>query len=353
MAVANEVETRSAPKSTQPSGQQPSARGGTVERDRLRMMMLIRRFEERTVQEYQRPGQKIGGFCHVYSGQEAIAVGISAIYQKDKDKLINGYRCHGHSLALGMSPRECFAELFGKETGCSKGKGGSMHFFDAAVGNCGGHGIVGGHLPLGLGLAFAQWYKKTGGVTFCLFGDGAVNQGTHNESLNMASLLKAPVVWIVENNGVAMGTQVERSSAETDLAERGCGYNMPHYDIDGNDIDTVISELGKAVDRARRGEGPSYIVANTYRFRGHSMSDPMKYRSKEEAEKARLRDPIALYKSRLLEKGLLTDAQADAMEEEIAAEVAEAVRQADADPHPELEERFDDILAETYPYEPE
>jgi pyruvate dehydrogenase E1 component alpha subunit len=357
MAVANEVEARpamnAAPGSKQPAGQgNGTGQQGAAERDRLRMMMLIRRFEERTVQEYQKPGQKIGGFCHVYSGQEAIAVGIAAIYQKDKDKLINGYRCHGHSLALGMSPRECFAELFGKATGCSKGKGGSMHFFDAAVGNCGGHGIVGGHLPLGLGLAFAQGYKKTGGVTFCLFGDGAINQGTHNEALNMASLLKAPVVWIVENNGVAMGTQVERSSAEKNLAERGCGYNMPHYNIDGNDVDTVIAEMTKAVDRARRGEGPSYIVANTYRFRGHSMSDPMKYRSKEEAEKARLRDPIALYKSRLTEKKLITDEQFEAMEEEVSGEVAEAVRQADADPHPGLEERFEDILAESYPYEP-
>src|SRR3954471_9100639 len=290
MAVADTVATRPSV-----SEKQAPASDGAAERKRLWMMMLIRRFEEVTVREYQKPGQKIGGFCHVYSGQEAIAVGIAAIYQKDKDKLINGYRCHGHSLALGMSPRACFAELFGKSTGCSKGKGGSMHFFDAAVGNCGGHGIVGGHLPLGLGLAFAQKYKDTGGVTFCLFGDGAINQGTHNEALNMASLLKAPVIWIVENNGVAMGTQVERSSAEPDLAERGCGYRMPHWNIDGNDIDVVMQEVGKAADRARRGDGPSYIVANTYRFRGHSMSDPMKYRTKEDMEKARSRDPISIY----------------------------------------------------------
>jgi pyruvate dehydrogenase E1 component alpha subunit len=355
MAVANEVQLRPAPKSPPASEVGPQSgdgEKGAAERDRLRMMMLIRRFEERTVQEYQKPGQKIGGFCHVYSGQEAIAVGIAAIYQKDKDKLINGYRCHGHSLALGMSPRACFAELFGKSTGCSKGKGGSMHFFDASVGNCGGHGIVGGHLPLALGLGFAQQYKQTGGVTFCLFGDGAINQGTHNESLNMASLMKAPVIWIVENNGVAMGTQVERSSAEKNLAERGCGYAMPHYHIDGNDIDVVINQLGEAVERGRKGEGPSYVVANTYRFRGHSMSDPMKYRSKEEFEKARQRDPIALYKSRLAESGLITDEQFDAMQDEVSAEVVEALKQADADPHPALEERFDDILAETYPYEP-
>ena len=334
---------------------------GTVERQRLRMMMLIRRFEERTYVEYTKKGveiapgksvQKIGGFCHLYSGQEAIAVGISALFQKGKDYLVAGYRSHGHSLALGMDPRLGFAELFGKSTGCSKGKGGSMHFFDAEAGNMGGHGIVGGHIPLGLGFAFAQGYKKTGGVTFCLFGDGAINQGTHNESLNMASLLKAPVVWIVENNGVAMGTQVERSSAEADLALRGCGYKMPHWNIDGNDIDVVMQEVGKAVERARKMEGPSYIVANTYRFRGHSMSDPMKYRTKEELEKARSRDPISIYEVRLRENGLINDQQIEAMEKEVNEQVNTALAQADADPHPALEDRFNDILAETYPYQP-
>ena len=324
---------------------------GQAERDRLRMMMLIRRFEERTYQEYTKPGQKIGGFCHLYSGQEAVAVGIASIFQKDKDKLINAYRCHGHSLALGMDPRVAMAELFGKRTGCSKGKGGSMHFFQAEVGNLGGHGIVGGHIPVGLGAAFAQKYKKTGGVTFCLFGDGAINQGTFNEALNMAGLLKVPAIFIVENNGVAMGTQVARSSAVTDLVQRGDGYGFPSRAIDGNDVDVVIAELAKAVERGRRGEGASYIVANTYRFRGHSMSDAMKYRTKEEMEKAKSRDPIALYEVRLREKGLLTDEQADAMEEEVAEIVSDAVRQADEDPHPALEERFDDILSENYPLE--
>src|SRR3954470_23994271 len=194
MAVAD-VQT----KPQKPVRQAPAG-DGTAERDRLRMMMLIRRFEERTYQEYTKPGQKIGGFCHLYSGQEAVAVGIALIFQKGKDYFINAYRCHGHSLALGMDPRAGFAELFGKRTGCSKGKGGSMHFFDAEVGNLGGHGIVGGHIPVGLGTAFAQRYKNTGGVTFCLFGDGAINQGTFNESLNLASLFKAPVLFIVENN---------------------------------------------------------------------------------------------------------------------------------------------------------
>jgi len=350
MAVANEVAKRTSPTASADKPARPSG-DGRVERERLRMMMLIRRFEERTYQEYTRPGQKIGGFCHLYSGQEAIAVGIQAVFQKGKDYLINGYRCHGHSLAMGMDPRAAFAELFGKMTGCSKGKGGSMHFFDAEAGNMGGHGIVGGHLPLGLGFAFAQKYKNSGGVTFCLFGDGAINQGTHNEALNLASLMKAPILWIVENNGVAMGTQVERSSAERDLADRGLGYNMPAYNIDGNDVDVVIREMGKAVDRARAGEGPSYIVANTWRIRGHSMSDPMKYRTKDQIEKARQRDPIAIYQSRLREQGMLSDEQADAIEEEVAGIVAEAVHQADSDPHPPLEDRFNDALAESYPLE--
>ncbi len=345
MAVVSETAKK-------PSAKKADAGNGELERQRLRTMMLIRRFEERTFQEYTKPGQKIGGFCHLYSGQEAIAVGIAALFEKGKDALVNGYRCHGHSLALGMTPRECMAELFGKRTGCSKGKGGSMHFFDAEIGNHGGHGIVGGHIPLGLGFAFAQMYKKTNGVTFCLFGDGAINQGTHNEALNMASLLKVPALFIIENNGVAMGTQVERASAEVDLALRASGYDMPALHVDGNDLDAVIEGFGQAVERARRGEGPTYFSADTYRFRGHSMSDAMKYRTKDEMEKARTRDPIVIYEVRLREKGLLTDDHIEELQDEVSNTVAEAIRQADEDAHPALEERFDDILAEKYPFEP-
>src|SRR3954466_450675 len=317
MAVLNEIERKVKPAPSPNGSGNGQSQGGETERQRLRMMLLIRRFEERTYVEYSQPRtlpdgskeMKIGGFCHLYSGQEAIAVGIASIFRKGIDALINGYRCHGHSLALGMSPRDAMAELFGRATGCSKGKGGSMHFFDAEVGNHGGHGIVGGHIPLGLGLAFAQKYKKTGGVTYCLFGDGAINQGTFNESLNMASLLKVPAIFVVENNGVAMGTQVERASAEKDLAERGCGFAMPHRHVDGNDVDTVIREFGEAASRARHGEGPSYLVADTFRFRGHSMSDPLKYRTKEQQEAAKQRDPITLYSARLKEQGVMTDEQ--------------------------------------------
>jgi len=367
MAVADHVETRSPIRKstgapTPASNGQPTGPEREAAIQRLRMMMLIRRFEERTFREYQTAGGldanghpllRIGGFCHLYSGQEAIAVGIASIFQKGKDYLINGYRCHGHSLALGMEPRTAMAELFGRATGCSKGKGGSMHFFDAEVGNMGGHGIVGGHIPLALGFAFAQKYKNTGGVTFCLFGDGAINQGTHNETLNMASLLKVPAIFIVENNGVAMGTQVARHSAEKDLAERGSGYNMPHRNIDGNDVDTVIAEMSEAAKRARAGEGPTYLVANTYRFRGHSMSDAMAYRTKEEKQKAELRDPITLYSARLKENGIVSDEQIEQMLEEASAQVESATAQAWADPNPPLEDRFNDVLAEQYPYSPE
>ena len=363
MAVANDVEKPTVKRLAASNGEERDVEPAVV-RERLRMMMLIRRFEERTYQEYSSPRklpdghqeQKIGGFCHLYSGQEAIAVGCAAVFDKSRDYLISGYRCHGHSLALGMSPHAAMAELFGKATGCSKGKGGSMHLFDAAAHNMGGHGIVGGQLPLGVGLAFAQNYKKTGGVTFTFMGDGAINQGTHNESLNLASLYKLPCIFVVENNGVAMGTQVDRSSAEKDLADRGCGYNMPHWNIDANDIDVVIREFSKAIERGRRGDGPSYIVANTYRFRGHSMSDPMKYRKtaegkwRPEVEAARKRDPIVILQSRMIENRLISEEQVEAIEAEVAEVVNQAVQQSEADPYPALEDRFNDILAEKYPF---
>lgn len=343
MTVANEVGKRSATRAASDDGQ--------VERRRLWMMMLIRRFEERTYQEYTKPGQRIGGFCHLYSGQEAVAVGIAAVFQKGKDYLINGYRDHGHSLALGMEPRAAMAELFGRATGCSKGKGGSMHYFQAEVGNMGGHGIVGGQIPLGIGMAFAAWYKKTGGVCFTLFGDGAINQGAHAEALNLAGLYKLPCIFVVENNGMAMGTQVARHSAEKDIAKRGMGYAMPSRNIDGNDLDVVIREMQEAADRARAGEGPTYLVANTYRFRGHSMSDPLKYRTKEEAERARQRDPILVYERRLREKGLLSDRQFEEIENEVNALVADAVQFAEQSPHPDLCELYTEILSEKYPLE--
>jgi pyruvate dehydrogenase E1 component alpha subunit len=373
MAVANEVERRSPvrkPDSALPAQDaafplpengngNPAASAAKRRVEMLRMMMLIRRFEERTYAEYTKPkfedpksGEKyarIGGFCHLYSGQEAVAVGIADVFQKGKDYLINGYRCHGHSLALGMEARPAMAELLGRATGCSKGKGGSMHLFQAEVGNMGGHGIVGGQLPLGIGFGFAAKYKKTGGCSFTLFGDGAINQGTHNEALNLASLLKLPVIFMVENNGVAMGTQVARHSAEQDLAKRGLGYNMPIANVDGNDVDTVITALNEATARARRGDGPTYLSMNTYRFRGHSMSDAMAYRTKEESEKARLRDPITLLEDKLIKEGLVDADRVEAISAEVTAIVEDAVQFAENSPHPDVQAMYDDVSSETYP----
>lgn len=322
---------------------------GQRERELLRKMMLIRRFEERTYQEYTRPGQRIGGFCHLYSGQEAVAVGISVVFQKGKDYLVTAYRDHGHSLALGMEPKVAMAEMFGRVAGSSKGKGGSMHLFQAEVGNLGGHGIVGAQIPIGTGAAFACKYKNTGGVCFTLFGDGAINQGVHNEALNLASLWRLPVVFVVENNKMAMGTQVERSSAERELERRGSGYNMPFQGFDGNDIDAVIEMVSEAAERARKGEGPTYLVANTYRFRGHSMSDAMKYRTKEELDRARQRDPLVMYENRLMQKGLLKDGQVEELEVELRKIIDDAVKFADASPQPGSEELFTDVYSETYP----
>jgi pyruvate dehydrogenase E1 component alpha subunit len=213
----------------------------------------------------------------------------------------------------------------------------------------GGHGIVGGQIPLGTGFAFSCWYKKTGGVCFTLFGDGAVNQGMHNEALNLGSLFKLPAIYIVENNLMAMGTQVERHSAETDLAKRALGYNMPTTNVDGNDIDVVIDALTTAVNRARKGDGPSYLVMNTYRYRGHSMSDAMKYRTKEEAERWRARDPITVYENRLKEKKLIDDAAIEMMDADVRAIVDDSVKFADASPHPDISELYTDILSEKYP----
>lgn len=334
----------------QPRVKRPiKARTNERAQEMLRTMMLIRRFEERTYQEYTRPGQRIGGFCHLYSGQEAVAVGIAAVFQKGKDYLVTAYRDHGHSLALGMDPKVAMAELFGRTTGCSKGKGGSMHFFQAEIGNFGGHGIVGAQIPIGAGVAFACKYKETGGACFTLFGDGAINQGVHNETLNLASLWRLPAVFIVENNKVAMGTQVERSSAETELERRGSGYNMPYRAFDGNDVDEVIEVVGEAAERARKGEGPTYLVANTYRFRGHSMSDAMKYRTKEELEEARLHDPLVLYEARLRQAGAISDEQVEAMEVEVRKVIDAAVKFADSSPHPEPEELYKDVYSEKYP----
>jgi pyruvate dehydrogenase E1 component alpha subunit len=312
----------------------------------LRQMMLIRRFEERSAMLYQ--NQKIGGFCHLYSGQEPVAVGSIGVLRED-DYVITAYRDHGHALARGMGANEAMAELLGRYTGCSKGKGGSMHFFDAEKGFMGGHAIVGSHIPLAAGIAFAIKYKGGDQAVLCYFGDGAMDQGALHETFNLATLWKLPVIYIVENNLMSMGTQLHRHSWTTDLTIRGgTAYGMPGVLVDANDIEEMARVTREAIKRARSGEGPTFIEAKTYRFRGHSMSDPMKYRSKDEADKARERDPIVLYESLLKDRGWVDEAALEEMHEKIKAEVDEAIKFAEEAPEPSLDSLYQDITVAPY-----
>jgi pyruvate dehydrogenase E1 component alpha subunit len=308
----------------------------------LRQMMLIRRFEERAEMMYQK-GAKIGGFFHQYSGQEPVAVGSIGVVRED-DYIITAYRDHGHALARGMSAKSAMAELLGKVTGCCKGKGGSMHFFDVEKGFLGGHAIVGSHIPLAAGVAFAIKYRGEDRVCVCYFGDGAMNQGAVHEALNRAALWKLPVVYIVENNKYAMGTSLERSSALHDLTLRGAvPYGIPGHSIDGNDIELMAQTTREAVARARAGEGPSFIDAKTYRFKGHSISDPAKYRLKEELESAVGKDPIVVYQNRLMERGWIDQDAIDRLAESIKQEVAESIEFAERSDEPPSAALYEDI----------
>lgn len=312
----------------------------------LRTMLLIRRFEERSAMLYQ--NQKIGGFCHLYSGQEAVAVGSIGVLRED-DYVITAYRDHGHALARGMDPRAGMAEMLGKAAGCSKGKGGSMHFFDAARNFLGGHAIVGSHIPLATGVGFAIKYRGEDKVCICYFGDGALDQGSFHEALNMAGLWKLPVIYVVENNFMSMGTHLHRHSAVLDIPQRGGPpYGIPGISIDGNDIEHVAEVTREAADRARAGDGPTFIEAKTYRFRGHSMSDPMKYRTKEEFEKAKERDPIVIYETILKERGWVDVQTLEKMHDEIKAEIEEVIAFADEAPEPPIEAVYDDITVSPY-----
>jgi pyruvate dehydrogenase E1 component alpha subunit len=312
----------------------------------LRQMLLIRRFEERSAMLYQ--NQKIGGFCHLYSGQEPVAVGSVGALRED-DYVITAYRDHGHALARGMDPKAGMAEMLGKAAGCSKGKGGSMHFFDAEKGFMGGHAIVGSHLPLAAGIAFASKYRGEDRVTICFFGDGAMDQGSLHEAFNMASLWKLPVIYVVENNMMSMGTHLHRHSWTTDLTLRGGpAYGMPGISIEANDIELTYRTVREAADRARAGEGPTFIEAKTYRFRGHSMSDPAKYRTKEELESYKSRDPIGVYEQILKERGWIDDEQIEELHEKIKVEIEEAIEFAENAPEPPLEAVYEDISVGPY-----
>lgn len=311
-------------------------------------MLLWRRFEEKASQLYIQ--QKIRGFCHLYNGQEAVVAGAMSVIGPN-DNMITAYRDHIHPIAKGVSPNAVMAELMAKITGCSKGKGGSMHIFSAPHRFFGGHGIVGGQIPLGAGIAFAEKYLGTTNVTLCYMGDGAVRQGALHEAFNMAMLWKLPVVFIIENNNYAMGTSVERTSNVPDLYKIGLSYDMPAKPVDGMSVEAVHHATEWAVNHAREGKGPVLLEVKTYRYRGHSMSDPQKYRSKEEVEEYKKLDPIEQVLKTLKSKKWISDAEVEATEARVKAIVEEAVQFAEDSPFPEPDELFKDVyVQEDYPY---
>jgi pyruvate dehydrogenase E1 component alpha subunit len=310
-------------------------------------MLLIRKFEEKTGQLYIQ--QKFGGFCHLYIGQEAIVVGTASA-TRDGDKHMTAYRDHGHPIALGTDPRVLMAELYGRSTGCSKGKGGSMHFFDKEVGFMGGHGIVGAQIPMGAGVAFAEKYKETGNVVFVSSGDGAIRQGALHETFNMAMNWKLPVVFIIENNNYAMGTSVERTTNVQDLSKIGHSYEMPSRSVNGMSPEAVHEAIEEAADRARKGEGPTLLDIRTYRYKGHSMSDPQKYRTKDEVADWMEQDPIQHCLNVIQENNWMSDKEITAVQDWVKNEVAECVEFAENSPYPEGKELYEDVYKEeNYP----
>lgn len=309
-------------------------------------MLLIRRFEERAGQLYGLG--LIGGFCHLYIGQEAVAVGLQSALDPARDSVITGYRDHGHMLAYGIDPKLIMAELTGRAAGISRGKGGSMHMFSTEHKFYGGHGIVGAQVSLGAGLAFGHKYSGDGGVTLAYFGDGAANQGQVYESFNMAALWKLPIIFVIENNGYAMGTKVDRSSAETDFHLRGTSFRIPGMQVNGMDVLEVRGAVTSALDYVRGGNGPVLMELKTYRYRGHSMSDPAKYRSREEVQDVREKsDPIEGLKKELLDDGMSEDALKD-IDKDIRKVVSEAADFAESSPEPEPAELYTDVLVGQY-----
>ncbi len=306
-----------------------------------RSMLLIRRFEEKAGQMYGMG--LIGGFCHLYIGQEAVVVGMQMVLN-DGDQVITGYRDHGHMLACGMDAKGVMAELTGRTNGLSKGKGGSMHMFSVEKGFYGGHGIVGAQVPLGTGLAFANHYRGNNKITLTYFGDGATNQGQVYESFNMAELWKLPVIYVIENNRYAMGTSVTRASAEVNLSRRGLSFNIPGEQVDGMDVRAVKAAGEKAAAWCRAGKGPYILEMLTYRYRGHSMSDPAKYRTREEVDKVRTtNDPIDMARHRILEKKFATEDDLKKIDGEVRDLINEAAEFATHDPEPDASELYNDI----------
>ncbi|MCY7411272.1 MAG: pyruvate dehydrogenase (acetyl-transferring) E1 component subunit alpha [Chitinophagales bacterium] len=312
------------------------------------VMVRIRKFEERAGQLYGM--QKIKGFCHLYIGQEAVAAGtVSAL--TENDSMITAYRDHGLALSKGITSNECMAELFGKSTGCTKGKGGSMHFFSKEKKFLGGHGIVGAQIPLGAGIAFAEKYNNTGNVCVCFFGDGAARQGALHETFNMAMLWKLPVIFICENNFYAMGTSVERSSNVTDISKLGLGFDMPSFQIDGMKCETVHNAIAEAAANCRAGNGPTFLEIRTYRYKGHSMSDPAKYRSKDEVEEYKQKDPLETTAESIVKNKFATQEDLDAITQKIVSEIDACVKFAEDSPYPDAAELYTDNYSQPdYPF---
>jgi pyruvate dehydrogenase E1 component alpha subunit len=311
-----------------------------------RAMLLIRRFEERCAQLYVEG--KIGGFLHLYIGQEAVGVAAMSLLRPD-DYFVTSYRDHGLALARGTDPRPLLAELCGKATGISRGKGGSMHFYDVPRGNFGGDGIVGGHLPMAAGMGYAIRLRGTDQVALCFFGDGAVNEGAFHEALNVSALWNLPVVFVIENNRYGMGTALDRASSVKDLYQRGSAYGIPHQEVNGMDLLAVRQVLSEAIDHARKEKRPTLIEAETYRYRGHSMSDPGKYRTKEEVEAMMKVDPLHIFGKRLVDHDRFTQADLDECDREILAEMDAAVKFVEESPLPSPDSLFEDVYVRS-PY---
>ena len=311
-------------------------------------MLLWRKFEDKTSALYIQ--QKIRGFLHLYNGQEAILAGSIYAIDPKKDKMITAYRDHVQPIAMGVSPNIIMAELFGKSTGCSGGKGGSMHMFSKEHNFFGGHGIVGGQVPLGAGIAFADKYNENDAITLCYMGDGAVRQGAVHEAFNMAMMWKLPVVFICENNGYAMGTSVERTANHSDIWKLGLSYEMPCAPIDGMDPVAVAESVKEAVDRARKGDGPTFLEMKTYRYKGHSMSDAQKYRTKDEVAEYQKIDPITKVLDMIKKNKWATDKEIQAIQDQVKATVKEAVDYAESSPFPSNDSLYQNVYAEEYPF---
>ena len=354
--VHNELSTPTTPNThsgdrAAASGAAPDDRAGGLSTERLlallEQMMVIRRFEERTAQSYQQA--KIGGFCHLYIGQEAVAVGSIAALQDD-DPIITAYRDHGHALARGMDPKYAMAELFGKATGCCKGKGGSMHFFDRSTHMYGGHAIVGGHCPLGVGIAFGIRYRKEAKVCVCYLGDGALNQGAFHESMNLAGLWGLPIIFALENNAYSMGTHIGRGTTmANDLSVKAAAYGMRFDRCDGMDLLSVHACFAEQARLVRADEGPAFVECQTYRYKGHSMSDPQKYRTKDEVAQHQAQDPINNLVNHLVETGIATQEQVDELDRRAKQVAVDSVRFANESPDLTEDDLYTDVYAQPFP----